>query len=57
MKRIYRWSSSRSRRYKECPYNFDFVKGCQTGLVVWWNYSFFCLDLSKLEVNKILGEK
>ena len=29
--------------------DFDFVEGCQTGLVVWWNEWGFCIDKRKLK--------
>jgi hypothetical protein len=48
MKRIYKWDSYKGRKYKNCPYNFNFVKGCKSGLVVWWSETLFCLDLNKL---------
>ena len=46
-KRIYKFHNRKSK-YSDCPYDFDFIKGCQTGLVVWWNENNFCLDLNKL---------
>ena len=55
-KRIFNWEHSKDKRYlnRECP-DFDFVKGCETGLVVWWNETQFCLDLNKLKTIK--GDK
>jgi len=47
-KRIYLWHGRKSKKREECPYNFDFIKGCQTGLVIWWNEREFCVDLDKL---------
>lgn len=47
-KRVYNWEKDGRKNKKQCPYDFDFVKGCQTGLVVWWNESQFCIDLDKL---------
>lgn len=50
MKRIYKWGG-RGNKYPDCPYDFDFIEGCKTGLVVWWDEYNFCLDLNKLPVG------
>jgi len=49
-KRIFNWGHSKNKKYagRKCP-DFDFVKGCQTGLVVWWSNNQFCIDLDKLD--------
>lgn len=51
-KRIFNWDCSKNRKFegRDCP-DFDFVKGCQTGLVIWWNETQFCIDLDKLEAK------
>jgi len=49
MKKIFNWSHSRNKKYETCPFEFDFVKACQTGLVVWWNETQFCLDMNKIK--------
>ena len=57
MKRIFKWDNSRSRKYPKCKLNFDFIEGCKTGLVVWWNESLFCIDLNKLEDKRVNENK
>jgi len=49
-KRIFNWNHSKNKKYRgrKCP-NFDFVKGCETGLVIWWDENQFCIDMDKLK--------
>ena len=56
-KRIYKWDSYKGRKYKSCPYNFDFVKGCKSGLVIWWSETLYCIDLDKLPKSSLLGKR
>ena len=32
--------------------NFDFVKGCETGVVVWWNEKEICINTEKVDENE-----
>ena len=50
--RIFKWDNSRNKKYKNCNINFDFVKGCVDGSVIWWNESYYCVDLDKIEVKE-----
>lgn len=49
-KRIFNWGHCKDIRYigRKCP-NFDFVEGCKTGLVIWWNENQVCIDMDKLK--------
>ena len=40
MKRVYKWDD-------ESAPNFDFVEGCASGYVVWWNEEEYCIDTTK----------
>jgi hypothetical protein len=43
----YKWN----KLNQDCP-NFDFLEGCKSGLVVWWNEIYFCIDKRKLKRSK-----
>ena len=32
--------------------NFDFVKGCETGIVMWWNEKEICINTEKVDENE-----
>ncbi|RKX65045.1 MAG: hypothetical protein DRP42_05430 [Tenericutes bacterium] len=38
MKRVYKWDEGA---------DFDFVEGCASGYVVWWNEEEYCIDTTK----------
>jgi len=33
-------------------FDFDFVEGCKTGLVVWWNEKEICINTEKVKENE-----
>ncbi|RKX66363.1 MAG: hypothetical protein DRP42_03195 [Tenericutes bacterium] len=39
MKRTYKWDEGA---------DFDFLEGCASGYVVWWNEEEYCIDTTKM---------
>ena len=52
-KRVFNWAHSHNKKFegRVCP-NFDFVKACEKGVVVWWNDNQLCIDLDRLNLVK-----